>query len=58
MQALHKNGLHEPFLASLIEVSSTVPSVIRDALDHVATLGATDYSGPKRVDLTYQESVE
>lgn len=55
MHALHKNGLHEPFLVGLIEASSTVPPVIRDALDKVAALGATDYSGPKRVDLTHEE---
>jgi len=58
MQALHKTGLHEPFLVSLIEASSADPPVVRDALDNVAILGGTGYSGSKRVDLSYEEPAE
>jgi putative ATP-dependent endonuclease of OLD family len=52
-RALHKNGLHEAFMAALVAESSKLPPVIRDALDHVAMLGDLDYSGAKRIDLTF-----
>lgn len=58
MQALHRTGLHEPFLVALIQASSSVPPVVRDALDKIAILGGTGYSGPKRVDLSYAAPAE
>ena len=58
MRALHSNGLHEPFLAALIDSSSGMPPVLRDALDAVAEVGATDYDGLPRVDLTYEPTTD
>lgn len=52
-RALHKNGLHEAFLAALVAEPSKLPPVIRDALDHVAMLGDLDSAGPKRIDLAF-----
>ena len=54
MRSLHKNGLHEPFLAALLDAtSSRLPPVLGDAIEAVALAGALDYSGPSLVDLTY-----
>lgn len=58
MRALHSNGLHEPFLAALIDLSPDMPPVLRDALDMVAEVGATDYDGVSRVDLTYEPTTD
>ena len=56
MSALHKSGLHEQFLMALFAMSAVVPPVVRDALNQVTIVGATDYSGPTLVDLVYEQS--
>lgn len=56
MHALHSNGLHEPYLAALMDSAPLMPPVLRGALDAVAEVGATDYDGPTRIDLTYDST--
>lgn len=58
MRALHSNGLHEPYLSALIDSTSTMPPVVRAALEAVAEVGATNYIGPSSVDLTYDPTVD
>ncbi|MBA4020912.1 MAG: hypothetical protein C0482_00960 [Gordonia sp.] len=53
VRSLHKNGLHEPFLAALIDSTKTVPIVLTDALKAIACAGALDYAGPQLIDLTF-----
>lgn len=58
MRSLHKNGLHEPFLAALAESTSSLPPVLGQALDAVAAVGALDYGGPRLVDLTFESAAD
>lgn len=53
MHSLHKNGLHEPFLAALVDSTSSLPPVIGNALQAVAEAGALNYAGPALIDLTF-----
>lgn len=54
MRPLHKKGLHEPILSALVDSTSSVPPVLRNALDEVAEVGDIGYEGPSRVDLTFE----
>jgi hypothetical protein len=58
MRSLHKSGLHEPFLAALVDSTSSLPPVIGDALQAVAAAGALDYAGPSLIDLTFAPSTD
>lgn len=53
MRSLHKSGLHEPFLVALTESTSTLPPVLGDALDAVASVASLDYEGQQMIDLTF-----
>lgn len=56
MRSLHKSGLHEPFLAALVDSTLSLPPVLGDALQAVAAAGALDYAGPSLIDLTFAPS--
>lgn len=58
MRSLHKSGLHEPFLAALVDSTSSLPPVIGDALQAVAAAGALDYVGASLVDLSFAPSTD
>ena len=58
MRSLHKSGLHEPFLAALVDSTSSLPPVIEDALQAVAAAGALDYAGSSLIDLSFATSTD
>lgn len=51
IKLLHRKGLHEQFLAALLEETGTLPPVMVNALTAVALCGHPDYSLQKRIDL-------
>lgn len=51
MKLLHSKGLHEQFLAALLEETGALPPVVVDALAAVALCGHPAYSHHKRIDL-------
>ncbi len=51
MKLLHSKGLHEQFLAALIDETGALPPVLDNALEGVALASSPGYSGPKRIDL-------
>lgn len=51
MKLLHKKGLHEQFLAALVDETGVLPAVMQDALSNVVLCSSPAYAGPTRIDL-------
>lgn len=51
MSLLHKKGLHEQFLAALVDETGVLPAVMKSALDSVVHCSSPNYTGPTRIDL-------
>lgn len=51
MKQLHRKGMHEQFLAALVEETGALPLVIVEVLAALASAGHPSYTLPKRIDL-------